>query len=67
MSEKRIITNKEIESLKIRAKLKGEILEQIYQICTATNWKFTYEEINSVLIDILHSNSQHELKEVFKI
>ena len=46
--------------------LKDAIIQQIKQSNHAYYHVLTFEDINSVLIDILHENNQHDPKELFK-
>ena len=46
--------------------LKEAIIMQLNQSNHASGWVLTFEDINSVLVDILHENNQHDPKELFK-
>lgn len=46
--------------------LKEAIKEEIEVVNVAYEGVVTYELVNSVLIDILHENNNHDPKELFK-
>jgi hypothetical protein len=51
----------------VKEELKVWIYYEIIRVSQITDSQvLTYEEINSVLIDILHENNQHDPKEQFK-
>jgi hypothetical protein len=51
---------------KSRKDLKESIIEMIALVASVNYGSLTFEDINSVLIDILHENSKHDPKEPFK-
>ncbi len=50
----------------VKESLKQAIIHQIKQTNHTYEWCLNFEDINSVLVDILHENSQHDPKELFK-
>lgn len=51
---------------KIKEELKVWIYYQAVKIADDNNLQLTFEDINSVLVDILHENNKHDPKELFK-
>jgi hypothetical protein len=53
-----------------KAKIKDEMKVWIYyiahQIAAENNTELTFDDVNSVVIDILHENNKHDPKELFK-
>lgn len=47
-------------------KVSRAIQEAIDQICKDENYQVTYAEINAGILDVLHSNNQFELRELWK-
>ncbi len=53
-------------SPRVKQEIKVWIYYQIIKLCEEDNQQLTYEEINSVVIDMLHENNKHDPKELFK-
>jgi hypothetical protein len=56
--------------MSVKEKIKNELKLWVYyvavEIAKDHNTQLTYEDINSVVIDILSENNKHDPKELFK-
>jgi hypothetical protein len=53
-------------NLRVKEEIKIWIYYQLIKLCEEENQQITYEDVNSVVIDMLHENNKHDPKELFK-